>query len=303
MTPYRRFLFLFSFLTLLFSCGDTDSPFPGYEKTETGLNYKFYKQNENGVMPDTGQYVVVTLLTYRNDTLIYDSRKRISKPTLEYPVSRPKFKGAIEEGLMMMSIGDSASFIIPSDSIQKYFSPVHDSLSNPPGSMLRFEVKLHAVKTLDQIKEERAKAIREMLGNRKQQEPVLIEEYLARNSIETKHTESGMYFVEVIKGKGKTPKLGDSVTVHYIGRFTDDREFDSSVKRDDPYTFKLGSDKKLPQGWTEALLRMKKGGKAVILLPSKLAFDSLGKRHPIRGDFIIPPYTPLVFELQLLEVK
>jgi peptidylprolyl isomerase len=111
-----------------------------------------------------------------------------------------------------------------------------------------------------------------------------------------------MYLIEKEKGKGVCPKDGDSVVVHYTGSFLDGTIFDSSVKRNEPFGFTVGKKRVIP-GWEEALKLMKKGTVATIILPSSLAYDSTGYINRQTGKYFIPPYAPMKFDIQLLDIN
>jgi peptidylprolyl isomerase len=104
--------------------------------------------------------------------------------------------------------------------------------------------------------------------------------------------ESGLRYIVEKQGKGRSPKFGDAVTVHYTGKLLDGTEFDSSIKRGQPATFKIGQ---VIQGWNEALLAMKKGEKRLLIIPPELGYGERG--HP----GVIPPNSFLIFEVELLD--
>ena len=108
-----------------------------------------------------------------------------------------------------------------------------------------------------------------------------------------KKTESGIIITTLKEGKGATPKATDTVKVHYHGTLTDGTVFDSSVKRGEPVEFNLNGVIKC---WTEALQKIKVGGKSKLVCPSNLAYGD-GGRPPI-----IKPSAALVFEVELLEI-
>lgn len=113
-------------------------------------------------------------------------------------------------------------------------------------------------------------------------------------------TSTGLKYVVVNDGNGKSPNATDNVTVHYVGTLTDGTQFDSSVDRGEPATFPLN---RVIPGWTEGLQLMKEGGTAVFYLPSNLAYGEQGSFNPYTGQYTIPPSAPLIFWVQLIQVN
>lgn len=106
-------------------------------------------------------------------------------------------------------------------------------------------------------------------------------------------TPSGLKYTVVVEGTGASPKATDTVTVNYIGTFTDGTVFDSSVERGEPATFPLQA---VIKGWTEGLQTMKVGGKTIFYIPSDLAYGP-NDYGPIPGG------STLIFEVDLLGIN
>ncbi|HLT75527.1 MAG TPA: FKBP-type peptidyl-prolyl cis-trans isomerase [Ohtaekwangia sp.] len=115
-----------------------------------------------------------------------------------------------------------------------------------------------------------------------------------RTKAGVKETASGLQYEVVKSGNGKTPGPNDQVTVHYTGKLLDGTVFDSSVQSGKPATF--GVSQVIP-GWTEALQLMKEGDKFILYIPDELAYGERG------AGGRIPPYSPLVFEVELIKVN
>jgi len=107
-------------------------------------------------------------------------------------------------------------------------------------------------------------------------------------------TASGLKYEIIRPGTGKSPMLGDRVTVNYRGTLTDGKEFDSSYKRGKPATFPVAG---VIKGWTEALQLMKEGAKWRLTIPPDLAYGSRGAGN------VIGPNETLIFDVELLKVN
>ncbi len=126
-------------------------------------------------------------------------------------------------------------------------------------------------------------------------EPLPVPEFKLPTDDELETTDSGLQIKAVEAGSGAAPTRQSQVSCHYAGwRKRDGELFDSSFGRGEPTTFPVSG---VIPGWTEALLRMKAGGKAWLVIPSKLAYGARGAGPKIGAD------EDLVFYLELIEVK
>lgn len=104
---------------------------------------------------------------------------------------------------------------------------------------------------------------------------------------------SGLQYEVIAQGAGKQPKASDRVKVHYEGTLIDGTLFDSSVKRGEPAVFGVTQ---VIKGWVEALQLMNEGAKWRLFIPSDLAYGAQ------QAGELIPPYSTLVFEVELIKV-
>lgn len=108
--------------------------------------------------------------------------------------------------------------------------------------------------------------------------------------------ESGLRYIDVKVGTGKSPQKGQKVTVHYSGWLTNGHKFDSSYDRNEPFTFTLGAGQVI-KGWELGVATMKPGGVRKLIIPSDLGYGAQG------ATGAIPPYATLIFEVELLKVE
>jgi peptidylprolyl isomerase len=103
--------------------------------------------------------------------------------------------------------------------------------------------------------------------------------------------------VEVTKeGTGPLPRPGQTVTVHYTGRLTNGKKFDSSRDRGEPISFRLGAGQVI-KGWDEGIALLKVGSRAVLTIPPHLGYGAKG------AGGVIPPNAVLIFDVELLDAK
>ncbi|MCR4773291.1 MAG: FKBP-type peptidyl-prolyl cis-trans isomerase [Prevotella sp.] len=105
---------------------------------------------------------------------------------------------------------------------------------------------------------------------------------------------SGLQYQVLKEGNGRKPKATDQVKCHYEGTLIDGTMFDSSIKRGEPATFPLNQ---VIAGWTEGLQLMQEGAKYRFFIPYNLGYGERG------AGASIPPYSTLIFDVELIEVK
>ena len=122
------------------------------------------------------------------------------------------------------------------------------------------------------------------------------EDFLAQNKTQpgVMTTASGLQYVVVKEGTGKTPLATDQVTTHYHGTLLDGTIFDSSINRGEPATFRVNG---VIAAWQEALQLMKEGSTYRLFCHPKLAYGESGTGQ------VIGPNELLVFEVQLIKVN
>lgn len=170
-------------------------------------------------------------------------------------------------------------------SVEDFAQAVKDVLQGAPTAISHKEAR-EVVNRYFQEMETRLEAENKEKGQK------FLEENKRRAGVVT--LPSGLQY-EVIKegNTGRYAKATDRVQCHYEGTLIDGTLFDSSVKRGQPATF--GVNQVIP-GWVEALQLMPEGAKWRLYIPSELGYGAQGA-----GE-MIPPYSTLVFEVELLKI-
>ena len=177
-----------------------------------------------------------------------------------------------------------------------------------PGEKLKAVVKIKDVigkKELEVNQKQQMADQEKKMKEAEGKEKIDLDKYLADNKITQQPTASGLYVVETKKGSGAKPKVGDEVQVNYIGRLLDGKLFDTSIESvakegnvfnpQRPYSplkFVIGSGG-IIKGMEEGVTMLSKGSKAKLILPSNIAYGP-------NGGGPIPPFAPLVFEIELI---
>jgi len=226
-----------------------------------------------GATPGASDFLAVHYEGFLLDGTQFDS-SRDRKAVSVFPLN-----GVIQGwqlGIPQFKVGGGGTLLIPSHLAYG---------SNPPpgipsNAILRFEVAIYATgATRDPVQ--------------RIADDQSIQDYLAENNLTAEEVGDGLYYVEETLGSGPNPTAEDTVTVHYEGFLLNGNKFDSSLDRNEPTTFPLSG---VIQGWQRGIPLLQEGGTGKLLIPSHLAY---GGSTP---SALIPPYSVLVFDVELLQV-
>ncbi len=262
------------------------------QPTPSGLFFISLEKG-NGRKPKEGEMCTVHLMVKQLDGKELFSN--YDDEPFEIEMGKEFDTKGLMEGLGMMEEGGKALLIVPSEI--GVGPGGKDGV--PPFTTITYEVKLEKIKTVEEVKKDRQqrKRLKEQADlERKQNEQNRIDAYLRGNGITVKPLESGLYFIPLEEGSGRYPVDGDKVKVHYILHTIEGKLLQSSYEQKQTFDFVLGTGSVI-KGWEEAIRLMQKGSKAKIIVPSKLAY---GSRE--RGKDI-PAYSPLVFDLELMDIE
>jgi peptidylprolyl isomerase len=233
------------------------------QTTASGLKY-YVVHEGGGEKASKGRNVKIHYSGYLDEKILDSSIKK--KEPLRFMLGKGMVMQGLDEGVALMSVGDKFQMIIPPE-----IGLGKNAQGLPPNSVLTFDVEL-----LEVLPE------------------VIIEPFDIKGK-KIYSTESGLEYIIVKEGKGVTPKPGQEVFMNYTGYLEDGTIFDSSLQRDQVFTFPLGQGKVI-KGWEEAVALMKVGDKMRLIIPPALAYGD-------REMGSIPANSRLIFDIELLNVK
>lgn len=181
----------------------------------------------------------------------------------------------IREGLSFMKEGGKATLIIPSNLAYG---------STTVGVIPAFSTLIYEIELLSVIKDPEA------------HEADRLNQYIADNDILVLPTASGLYYIELEEGTGLAPLTGQTCVTTFTGSLLDGRVF-ADVTESNPYSFNFGVTPVI-EGFEEGVSYMKAGGKAIFIIPFDLGYGKSGS-----SDGIIPPYSTIMYEVELKQVN
>ena len=201
----------------------------------------------------------------RSVNLIGNSKVR-NQP-VKFVLGTGSFIKGSDEGLIGMKVGGRRTVIVPSKLAygEKGIGPI------PPNTDLKLVVEV--LDTRDKINVEMWKV----------------------DPASFKTTSSGLKYAIIKDGDGTFADSGNVVTVHYSGYLEDGTKFDSSVERDEPFSFLLGMGQVIP-GWDEGIKLMRIGSRFRFMIPPYLAYGEVDLEK-------IPSNSTLVFDIELLDIQ
>lgn len=237
---------------------------PAYGQ-EIEFTYKLYMLNgfSNGVTTSSTAVVTSTLVDSAYATT-----------STFFPFFAGSLKPGLEEGILKMHEGESARLIMPS--ILAFGSTKDGNiLANSP---VRFDVTLKRTRT----------------------EAQQIDDYIAANKlVVTETTQSGVRIIKTkVNSSGATPSANQTITLNYAGKLL--RATTGFTGGTGTDTKTVGITKFVP-GFEEGLKSLQVGEKATVIFPSSLGYGSVGAAQ--NNVYVIPPYSPLIYDLEVVSAK
>jgi FKBP-type peptidyl-prolyl cis-trans isomerase len=278
-------LFTYTILSILFCLSFAScQKYSGFKHDSSGYYYHYFNLNENNEQPQIGDFVVVNMGLRTKDTVI-------SPMTRNNMLVDELYRGDIYCALRDMHLGDSATFIFDGPQFYEEFLGMGDY----PYGKKPIYVDIKLLKILPKQDLEKAE---ERYQEQKKQlrhiEDSLILDYVAENRIDTRT--NGLYCIWNNKGDGPKVEKNQTVQILIRGRRLDNTLFDNSTDPEHPLTFEAGKDQ-VSHGIDVMVQNMCVGDQVTVVLPSSYAFGEKGNEV-----FQIPPYTPVVYDIELLKI-
>lgn len=278
-------------LVLLSGCSNFSHEYPGFSVTRTGIHYKLISLGDGISKAQPTNYITVNI-SYRtpNDSVFFHGVRR-------FQLTEPQFPGSIDECFAMLAQGDSATFYLSAnDFFGKTIEVALPGFFSPEDN-LRVDMRMIEIQTEKQYQKEK-EAFLHWIEDFGDYEKVLLKQYIEEEKLDFEPTPSGLYYIPMQAGTGNKIQVGDTVSVHYEGRFFNGKFFDSTRKRNEPFVFVYGQKWQVVEGLEEAIGMMYPGERALFIIPSRLGFGEGGS-----STGIIPPFTSVLFDVEVVEVK
>lgn len=277
--------------SILFIISCSESKYPGYELSDSGVNYRFYNQSEDTVKANIGDYVTVNMKFGLSDTVIFNSETIDEE--LSFPISNHTFKGDLFDALQMMSVGDSLSFVVVADSfylLTARMPKLPDFIE--PGELLYYDVSLKKIEN----KEEYQQSVLKRQQQKYKLERSKLLEYIRQNEITTLPQASGLYYIETKKGRGIKPDTGDVCTIRLEVTDLSGRLLYSNMDSEIPTLDVTYGEEFDTKGFMQGLGMMRKGGKSKLIVPSPIGVGKLGMQG-------VDGFTTLIYKVSLEDIK
>jgi FKBP-type peptidyl-prolyl cis-trans isomerase len=251
------------------------------QKQPSGLYFVPTTTNATAKLATVGTNVSIRYTATLLDGTVFDATSLRNNTPVSFVLGKSNVLYGLQEGVSLMHLGDKATLLIPSGLAYGASGTTgQNGTVVPPNTVVRFDVEV-------------------VDFNFAATDDAIITQYLTSAAITTAQKQaSGLYYVPVTANPtGIQATAGKTISVLYTGRLMDGTVFDaSSSNNNKPFDFILGSGSVI-KGWDEGIALMRKGEKAILLIPSALAYG------PSSPSTTIPANSVLRFEVEVVDVK
>ena len=290
------------------------------QKGKGGLLYTIHKDGGNAKIKE-GDFVKMDFIQKNDKDSILNATYDLDQSRF-FPVSKKVYAGDMNDVLTLFGEGDSVTFKINIDTMVFYNKqPRPEQFKDQ--KYITYTIKVQKVlakkaNEADSVFQKRANEfyntdVKGILAQKKASESAKMKKYVEDNKLKVTTTASGLQYVITNPGTGPKPAWGDTAMVDYTGQLTFKKVngslnvFDTSVEKIAKETMAPNPMKQfgpaaiplsegIAKGFVEALQLIGKGGKITAIMPSSLGYGE-------QGGGPIPPYAPLVFDIEIKEIK
>ncbi|MGZ3833145.1 MAG: FKBP-type peptidyl-prolyl cis-trans isomerase [Mucilaginibacter sp.] len=278
----------------------------GFKKGDGGLLYNIHV-DKGGPKINVGDFISIELVAKTDGDSVLFSTYESGHPIVTL-LQKSQSSGDVFAGVRLLAEGDSATIKTNIDSMFK------KGMRKPPfkGKYVVYEVKVDKVIAKGKMTDTAFNSLitTYMKGQAdimRKAEPAKIKKYIDDSKLAVTTTPSGLNYLITQQGTGDKPAVGDTAVVFYTAKYLNGKVFETNVKEvaQKNKTFNPAQQYKpihIPvgvrgviAGWDEGLQLLNKGSKATFVIPSKLAYGEQGYQ-------IIQPFTPLVFDVELVGI-
>lgn len=241
-----------------------------------------------GKRPVWGDVIKMSLEKYDPEgKLMFSTALLDIEGGVEMELKKDGWDGDITEIFLLLHPGDGATVYVP-----KWIADKDSSLVSSK-QFYRYEITLHQFTERSEYERKKAERLEMLRITETSIFDSIIKAFPSKNVVQLK---SGVTIIKTnSQVQGKSVSVGENISVHYLLKLINgEKELDNSYVRGMPFSFSVGEGQVI-KGWDEALLQLKKGDKAIVLIPSWMAYGERGAGPDIAPD------TPLYFEIEILK--
>lgn len=274
-------------MATLAACKNTD-----FKKTKDGLPYKVMGEGKGDkIVP--GNVIRIQATTRLGDSLLSSTYNTGGPQTVTIPKDGPNME--MFKIFFDAHKGDSILLLQPVDSIlaKNPMASKDSFLLSKKGKNIETVLKI-----VDVFKDA------ETVNNQqKAADETAIQSYLKGKSVQAKPTGKGVYIETLTPGNGQLPKPGQTMSIRYTGKLLNGEVFDTNTKPGDPLLpVQIGTGSMIP-GFEDGLSQLSKGEKAVLFIPSAMAYGERGSQPDMTGQQRIKANQSLIFEVEVVDIS
>lgn len=282
-------------MTVCFGC-NRQKQMDGYTRDSDGFYFKLISIGDGNESPSKDNVVVLdAFMKTQSDSIFWDT-KHDAPNGLFVALNSRLVSGSCRNYYLKMVEGDSVSFLVnPTALFRDYFDTIVPGFCKKD-TLIKMNVKLNQIISRAEFEALKQNAVgQDVEEDTELQELQDIDCYLVQNYKNVKADANGLYVIQKTVTNLEKVMPGKKIKVAYSGSFLDGKPIDNSEQI---IEFIYGTPDQLIKGLNIVIGSLKKGETSKIIVPSRLAFGELGSSN---GS--IPPYTPLVYNIKIIDIK